>query len=436
MTAELVEPAGRILTALRKLSASNQIASWAGQGLVSAVNFVVLVVLARFAGVAELGYYSVGFSIVVMAMVAQDSLVTRPYAIQMFKQPDGPAAHAYGTLVFGVLLSLLMSVGLGICGALMLALDFSTDLAGLCLVLAMITPLALARDFARRFSFANLRMREALVLDAGASFLLLMCLSLLAWQGMLSASTALAAIGVAGVLSAGCWLMSNRHAFQRVAGATRKAARQSWSLGKWLLSSQLFLQMQGYAVHWITLIVAGAAATGVYVACLSIVALSNPFLYGLFNAFTPQFVRTLKDHGRVALRRAAFRGALVIGAIMGAFALILGAGGGLLVPLLYPDLDFTGEGRVLFLLAIAAAIAALGAPATIALSALERGRAIAVLSIVICCAGAVTVWLLLLEWGLVGAAMGILATETLGTIARWSLFLFEGRSLPITKAQG
>ncbi len=435
MTAEILWPEGGTLRAFRKFLGSNQMASWAGQGLVSAVNFVVLIVLARSAGATELGYYAIGFSILVMAMVAQDSLVTRPYAIQMFKQPEGPAAHAFGALTFGFILSLLMSVGIAACGTLMLVLNFGSEFSGPIMVIGAIVPLVLTRDFARRFCFANLRMREALALDAGASLLQLFCLATFAWQGMLGASTALASIGVAGAISAGCWLTLNRRAFRRAAGAAGKAARQSWSLGKWLISSQLFLQLQGYAVHWITLIVAGAAATGIYVACLSIVGLSNPFLFGLFNALTPQFVRTLKDQGEYGLRRAAFRGARVIGAVMGAFALLLGLGGGLLMSYLYPGLDFTGGSQVLILLASSAAVAALGAPATIALSALERGRAMAALSLAICCAGAVTVWILLLEWGLVGAAIGILATEVLGTLARWSLFLLGGRSPPVSKVQ-
>ena len=53
MTAEPLAAKPSLGASLRRLLASNQMASWAGQGLVSAMNFVVLIVLARFAGATD-----------------------------------------------------------------------------------------------------------------------------------------------------------------------------------------------------------------------------------------------------------------------------------------------------------------------------------------------------------------------------------------------
>lgn len=434
MTAEHLAAKPSLGAALRRLLASNQMASWAGQGLVSAMNFVVLIVLARFAGATELGYYAVAFSILVIAMVTQDSLVTRPYAIQLFKAPAAPGTHAYGALAFGLWISIAMGLCLAAAGILMHQLGSDAKLANLFLILAAVTPLALTRDFARRFSFAHMRMRQAFALDAAASAMLVMLIALLAWRGMLDAVTALAAIGAAGGLSALGWFWFSRGYFTRSPGATRQTAWQSWSFGKWLLSSQLALQVQGYAAHWLTLLVAGAAATGLYSACLSIVGLANPFLFGLFNMLTPKFVRILKDEGEAGLRRAAFRDSLLIGAIMGGFAIVLMTGGSLLMRLLFPGEGFEGGTGVLSILAISSAVSALGAPATIALSAAERGRIIAALSLGICILGSLAVWLMLLRWGLMGAAFGILITELLGTTARWALFLSGNRIARVRKA--
>ncbi len=422
------------IAALRKLLASDQMAGWAGQGLVSAVNFVVLIMLARYAGAIDVGFYSVAFSILIIAMVMQDSLVTRPYAIQLFKPPDGPREHAYGAFVFGLALSAATGLALAAAAFIMRLYEADAKLSSLALVLSVVAPLAMARDFARRFSFAHLRMREALALDAGASAILLPLLAVLAWRGMLDALTALAAIGIAGGLAAAMWFWASRGSFTRKAGAARKTAELSWSFGKWLLSSQIALQIQGYAAHWITLLVAGAAATGLYSACLAVVALANPFLFGLLNLLTPKFVRTLRDEGEAGLRRAAFRDTLLIGAIMGAFAVLLTAGGGIIMPLLFPGEDFAGGRTILSILALSSAISALGAPATIALSATERGRAIAGLSFAICILGSAAVWLLLLQWGLFGAVIGILVTECAGTAARWALFLSGSRIPPVHKA--
>jgi O-antigen/teichoic acid export membrane protein len=434
MTAEPLAAKQSSLTALRKLLDTNQMASWAGQGLVSAMNFVVLIMLARYAGAIEVGYYAVAFSILIMAMVMQDSLVTRPYAIQLFKPPDGPEAHAYGALIFGLTLSATIGLGLAAAAFAMHLLEPDARLTSLFLVLSVVTPLAMSRDFARRFSFANLQMRQALAVDAAASTILLLLLVILAWRERLDATTALFAIGIAGAFSALIWLWFSRSYFKRKPGAARQTAKLSWSFGKWLLSSQIALQVQGYAAHWITFLVAGAAATGLYSACLSIVGLANPFLFGLFNMLTPKFVRALKDGGEAGLRRAAFRDTLLIGAIMGAFAMFLIMGGSFILPLLFPGEDFAGGQNILSILALSSAIAAMGAPATIALSAAERGRAIAGLSFAICLLGSITVWLLLLRWGLMGAAIGILITESVGAAARWALFLLGIRLTHIRNA--
>ena len=69
--------------------ASNHLASWIDQAIVSATNFLIVVALARWAGVADLGYYAIAFTILTMAVSAQDSLVTKPYAVQLFKPPGG-----------------------------------------------------------------------------------------------------------------------------------------------------------------------------------------------------------------------------------------------------------------------------------------------------------------------------------------------------------
>ena len=58
---------------------SNQLAGWLDQIIVSAASFVVLLILARSTGVANVGYYAVGLSILALAITVQDSLVTRPY---------------------------------------------------------------------------------------------------------------------------------------------------------------------------------------------------------------------------------------------------------------------------------------------------------------------------------------------------------------------
>ena len=56
----------------------------------------------------------------------------------------------------------------------------------------------------------------------------------------------------------------------------RIAFKQTWAVGKWLLAGRITAQVQGYVTYWLAMAIAGAAVTGVYAACMSIVGFANP----------------------------------------------------------------------------------------------------------------------------------------------------------------
>jgi O-antigen/teichoic acid export membrane protein len=421
------------LRALRKQLSADQLAGWLDQGVVSATSFLVLLMLARWASVEHVGYYAIGISIIALAIAVQDSLVTRPYAIQVFRPPLGAQAHAFGALAFGILLSGVVALSLAATAAF---LGHGSGLATLFLALAAIMPFVLGREFARRYSFANLRMREALLLDAAACAMLVLGLVLAHGFKPLTAATAMAVLGVASGTSLVAWCLIKRRSFANRAGAVTSTVRQSWGIGKWLLTSQVALQIQGYAAHWIALIVAGAAATGLYSACLSVVALANPFLFGFFNLLTPKYVRVYRHGGYRVLRRQAAVDTLILAVVMGAFTAFVASFGAVLMTYLFPGEAYSGGTGILTILSLSAAVGALGGPATVALATLERGRAQAAVSLAACVLGSALVWVLMVEWGLEAAAAGILLTDCVSSLARWIIFLHAGAREGASAAPG
>ncbi|MET0538761.1 MAG: hypothetical protein ABWZ64_12590 [Xanthobacteraceae bacterium] len=124
----------------------------------------------------------------------------------------------------------------------------------------------------------------------------------------------------------------------------------------------------------------GAVVTGIYAACTSIVAFANPLIFGFFNILTPRFVRTLRSEGLLALRRQAARDALVLGAVMATFFVLVLLFGDELMQLLYPGSEYRGNGHTLVVLAAASMVAAIGAPAAVALMTAEHARAVALIA--------------------------------------------------------
>jgi O-antigen/teichoic acid export membrane protein len=393
----------------------------ADQIVLSFLSFFSMIVVAKAGNASQLGIYAVGNSIIILLLTAQDALVTRPYSIQVFKPAGTPSQHASSSLILSFAVSMIAIVGL-VAAAIFL---HSGGQAGISLALAIISPFILLREFARRHGLANMNMTQAFIVDAIAAFVGMLALALFYYWGWLTATSAMLSIGAGAGLGGAYWLFRNRSQLAFHRESLRLTFWQSWGLGKWLLTSQLAMQMQGYAIHWLSLLLISAAATGAYAAALSVVALSNPFLFGFFNLLMPKTVRTLKDMGSRELMQQVRRDAVVLGVIMLGFAVLLALAGGWIMALLYPGIFKQGEVsvlKVLYLAAIAGTVGAVGGPAAIALQGMERGKLLAMVSLSVFAAGTLLSWIFIRQFGLLGAGIGLLVTETIGCVARWITF--------------
>jgi len=82
----------------------------ADQAVVSGASFVTTVLIGRWTSPTQLGFYSIGISLLVSLVTVQDSLVARPYAIQRYRPQGTPAEHAGASLTHSSLLSALAIV--------------------------------------------------------------------------------------------------------------------------------------------------------------------------------------------------------------------------------------------------------------------------------------------------------------------------------------
>ena len=430
-------PLSAMAATVVRLMSGIHVLGWADQAVVSITSFFLLVMIGRWTDPEQLGIYAIGVSVLALLIATQESLITRPYSIQLHRPTGAPTEHAFSAFSLSVLLSVAAAFVAGAAALLASALDANRGLIEIGWALAGVTPFVLMREFARKFSFAHLAVARALLLDCAVAALMLLSLTLLAWSGRLSSANALAVMGiVCGVASFG-WLYFARHDFSCNLRQLVPTFWRSWQIGKWFLSSQLAIQAQGYMTPWLAMAIAGAAVTGVYVACTSIVAFANPLLYGFCNVLLPKFVRTLQQQGVTALRRQACIDAALLGGMMGVFSLAVFAYGENIMRLLYRGDSYAGYGPVLVVLAVAAFVAAVGTPASIALAAAERARSVAGVTALTAMLSLVLIAALLPNWGLLGVAYGVLAAEIIGSISRWTVFvLLVPNAVPAGKNTG
>jgi len=415
--------ASRLRAGLPRFVSGTHALALADQAVVSGASFLAIVMIGRWTDPGELGAYAIAISLLVSALAIQEALISLPYAIRWRRPPETAAEHAGSALTHSALLSGLAVVFLAATALGLSAHGAAPSVVTMTWTLTAVLPFALLREFGRRFAFARLHLAQALILDAAAAAIQLAALLWLGWTGRLSAVTACAALGGACGLTALVWLYLARADFAIRPSQAPATIKQSWGLGKWLFAGQIIMQAQIYAPYWLLLAVAGAAATGVYSACMSVVAFANPLIMGFSNILTPKAVLAWKEGGGARLRRQAIQDALALGAVTALFCAAVLLAGEDLVRLLYHGKEYEGHGATLTVLALALLAAAVGMPATNALASMERPRAIVWAGSIGALLTTVLVWRLMAEWGLLGAAYGVLVGNIAGSVGRWAAFL-------------
>ena len=340
-------------TRLFRLISGAHALALADQAVVSGTSFLTTVLIARWTGPSQLGVYAIGLSLLASLLAVQESLILLPYSIQRHHPLGTPAEHAGASLTLSGLLSVASIVALALCALGLSVRGAGPEMVAIAWAMVGVIPFVLIREFGRRYAFARLQMAQALILDMAVAVIQLAALVWLGWSGWLSAVTACAALGGACGLTAIGWLYLARADFAVRVAHVRVTISQSWQLAKWLLVGRITTLVQGYIIYWLSIVIAGAAVTGEYAACMSIVAFANPLIFGFGNILTPRSVLAWKNGGGPGLLHQAIRDTLLLGAIMAAFCVVVLLAGEHIMDFLYDGKEFDGNAHTLTVLAVA-----------------------------------------------------------------------------------
>lgn len=393
------------------------------QAAVSGASFLTTIVLSRWTHASQLGVFAVGFSVIVTVLGVQESLITLPYTIRRHNAPGAKSENAGGALIQSALFSAMSFLLLAAAAVALWARGGTAEVIAMSWAVAATAPFALLREFARRVAFAHLDCAMALMLDLAVLAIQFAALIALAWTGNMSAAAACAALGGACAATGLAWLYFARAEFAFRLDSLGAAMRQSWGLGGWLLAGQITVTAQGYVAYWLLAAQLGATSTGVFAACMSVVSFANPLISGLGNILMPRAVQVLKQGGLERLRRQILKDSLLLGLAMFLFCAVVLFTGAEIMHLLFPTKTYEGQSLTLTVLALGSLATAVGFPASNALAAMERPRAIVGVGLL---AVGVTVglfWELVPPLGLLGAALAVLAGNLAGSAGRWVAFL-------------
>ncbi|MCA9149684.1 MAG: hypothetical protein KDA92_10310 [Planctomycetales bacterium] len=339
----------------------------------------------------------------------------------MHVKKQGPAWSRYNgsVLVHVVLLSVFSFVAFG--GAWFA--NRGNAEAGLTAVLgclAISTPFALLREFARRVEFAHLRLTHSVVVDGAVAALQLSLLGYFAWSNQLTAGMAVMTIGVSSAAAGLVWLWSVRRTFHPDWREVWTDLASGWRLGRWMFMAQLtgLIHLQG--MIWLIAFWLNPALTGLFAACTTLVQFINPFALGLNNFISPMTVRTVADRGLQPARR-------LVGTAMGllflcvlGFTLTMALTSDTMLGFILPKAMPAGQGGLVFILGLNLAFNAAHMVNDGGLWAVERPQIIFYSSVIAVVVSGIASILLIPTWALWGAAVALL----IGRIAAASFEAF------------
>ncbi len=398
------------------------------QGGVSATNFATGVVVGRVCGKAELGAYTLAWTLMALATGISATLTTTPYTVFGPQLSRRRRSRYLGSiLVHQSTLSVVFAVSIAIGTLLGHWLGWTSDsIFHVMMTTACIIVFFSMREFIRGVSFAELRIGWALSIDVAACLIQATGMILLFYSGTLTASRTLALLGISSAVAAGGWLAFHRGAFHPDTRLYVRDLKRNWHFAKWVFGSGIVSQVARYMYPWLLVAFHGTSVTGTWGACSSIVAMGNPVLLGLGNYILPKISNVYAASGMAAMNKYVHRSGLVFASLLAPIVLLLGVFGERVLTGVYGK-AYAGGAGILLLLAATFLINAFANPYSQGLFTLERAKADTLVNVV---------WVVLLftigipvvKWyAAIGAAATLFLTSSVTTAIRIGVFAREVR---------
>jgi O-antigen/teichoic acid export membrane protein len=418
------------ILSVRRWKTDDSVITLADQAVASGTTFLSGMIIARACSKHEFGLYVLAFSIVVLLIDFQTSLVAIPYMIRS-PRLSGNELRKYAGRTFIHQLGFSMAASLGllvVAGVLQLTTAHRT-LSPVLASLGCVVVFILLRDWIRRVCFAQLQMKSALVLDCFVCVFQVGGVALLASRGNITAHTAYWVIGAASAAGSFIWLVRDRHTFEMRIDGAYEVFRCNWSIAKWIFASGAVWTVGTNFYPWILNVFHGATAVAVWGVCLGVTATTNPLLLGLQNLLGPRIAHSYAASGYTGVRQYVRRCNAILGCLILPFSCLLVLMGDLFVRMLYSS-RYAGNGRVVSILALNLVASVAGFSYSRGLFVIERADLDFKINIGTLAVGLGCGFPLVVYGGPAGAAWALTIGNTTGAIARYLVFQqLTGRSI-------
>ena len=384
----------------------------ADQAVISGVNFLTGILLARYLGLEGFGQFTLAWMAVLFVNALQHATIIAPMMSIGPKQSAAELPAYYGAVI-------VQQVVFSLCGFVVLFAAVEATplvfpdwgLGGLGLPLASAAVAFQCQDFLRRYLFARGRAAQAFVND-GVRYLgqlLVLTWLFLSFPDRRESESALWVIAGTAAAAAFCGVFL----VERIAwapGALRATAARHWRFSRWLAGSAV--------MQWVTanlfLLAAGAllgtAAVGALRAAQTLMGPCNILFQGLENVVPARAAWHFQHGGAAALVGYMKKIGLVFGLVTAGIAVVAAAAPDFWLGLAYGG-EYVGYGYLVRWYAVIYLLAFLGVPFRAGLRAIEDTRSIFLSTALASVVGVAVAYPLLTEFDVIGAVAGMLLVQ-------------------------
>ena len=345
--------------------------------MVSGVNFLTAILLARYLGIEEFGRFTLAWMAVLFANSIQYAMIIAPMMSTGPKQSAAERPAYYGAVVAQQIVVSVFFFFAVFSGVRLSAVFFPEwRVEGFALPLAAAAVALLSQDFLRRYFFTCRREAVAFANDA---IRYLGQIAVLIWL-FLSYPESMDSIKTLWVIAVLATAAAVYGAFyvERVeinAATVRRVASRHWHFSKWLVGSAILQWCSGNLFTVASGAVLGSSAVGALKAVHSLMGVTHVLILGLDNIVPVRAARNFHVGGKPALysylRRVTFLG----GAATGVIAVIAAVVPDFWLGLVFGE-QYSGYGYLLQWFAVVYCFSFFGLPLRAGLRAIEHTRTI------------------------------------------------------------
>ncbi len=389
------------------------------QVAVSATGFFSGVIVARGCTLSELGVYHLAISVLLILRGIQADLITSPFAVYNCRRDNAGIETYTGSIFVHQLILTICAVILLILLYFLLSKGYATSgLLKAMPALICVAPMVLLREFFRLYSYARLEIKYALITDCLVMVIQLIGLFWIAMTLEMAASQAILTIGCACGLACISWWFVVKPRFQMIPSRIKSDWHLNWMFGRWALASFIVCNCTPYMMTWIVSWLRSDAETGKFGACLLLVGLSNLIIIAINNVLTPISAETHLREGFKGLLHVGQTVVIGFALVLGGFSVVMFFTGDWVGGLIYGS-NFDDVGYLCGILALAKLIEGVSLVAVKMLWALDRPRSNLPADFITLLVTLLSALCLLPEYGIISAAMSILAGNVAGAGTRW-----------------